>query len=167
MADGKTIDEMFQEADEEISLEAQLWGKNPKRTEALRDLWLKDMIEFADKNEVPEGARAEMMFSMAANSILDMVMESLPEALALELSYCFDHHLGMFVANKRYGVDILDAVYQTISKLKREDYASLEEFEKAVNDKEERWWTVGKQLLGGHSPNDVIAEALSRYGLNR
>jgi len=167
MDDNKTIDEMFQEPDEEIPLEMQLWGKNPKRTEALRDLWLKDMIEFANEKKVPEEARAEMIFSMTANSMMDMIMESLPEDLALELSYCFDHLMGVFIANKRYGVDILDAAYQTISKIKREDYDSQEEFEKAVNEKEERWWTIGKQLLSGHSPNDAIAEALSRYGLNR
>ena len=167
MDDNKTIDEMFQEADEDIPLEMQLWGKNPKRTEALRDLWLEDMIAFAEENKVPEEAKAEMIFSMTANSIMDMIMESLPEDLALELSYCFDHLMGVFIANKRYGVDMLDAAYQTLSKISRQDYGSQEEFEKAVNEKEERWWTVGKQLLSGHSPNDAIAEALSRYGLNR
>ena len=167
MDDDRTINEMFQDADEEIPFERQLWGKNPKRVEALKDLWFKEMIDFANEKGVPEDARNEMIFSMTANSILDMVMEALPDELALELTYCFDHLMGVFIANKRYGVDILDAAYQSLCKVKREDYDSDEAFEKAIADREERWWTVGKQVLSGHSPNDAIMEALSRYDLNR
>lgn len=163
-----TINDIFEDTDgDSIPLEHQLWGKNPKRTEALKDLWLKEMIDFAEKNNVPEEARTEMVFSMTANSILDMVLEALPEELALELSYCFDHLMGVFIANQRYGVDILDAAYQSLQKVNRDDFDSDEAFEKAVEEREERWWTVGKQVLSGRSPNDVIAEALSRYGLNR
>ena len=167
MGDDKTINEMFRDADDEIPFERQLWGKNPKRTEALRDLWLKDMIESMDENKVPEAARLEMVFSMTANSILDMIMEALPDEMALELTFSFDHFMGVLIANKRYGVDIFDAAYQSLCKVKRDDYDSDEAFEKAVSDREERWWTVGKQVLSGHSPNDVIVEALSRYDLNR
>ena len=164
----ETVNDLFDNVDDEcIPLESQLWGKNPKRTEALRDHWFKDMIEFADENNVPEEARKELVFSMTANSILDMMMESLPEDLALELSYCFDHMIGVVVANQRYGVDLLDAAYKSLEKVKREDFDTDEAFEKAIEEREEKWWTVGKQQLSGRSPNDVIAEALSRYGLNR
>lgn len=163
-----TINEMFENTDDDsIPLEHQLWGKNPKRVEAMRDLWLAEMNEFIEKNEIPEEARAEMIFSMAANNVLDMVMESLPEDLALELSYCFDHLMGVFIANQRYGVDILEAAFESLKKVNRDDYDTDEAFEAAVEEREERWWTVGKQVLSGRSPNDVIAEALSRYGLNR
>ena len=160
------INEMFEE-DDSIPVENQLWGKNPKRVEALKDVWFKDMTEFMDENKVPEKGRNEMVFNMAINSLLDMIMESLPMEDALELSYAFDHMLGVFVANQRYGVDILDAAYQSMTKVNREEFDSDEDFEKALAEREERWWTVGKQILSGRSPNDVIIEALSRYGLNR
>jgi len=164
----ETVNDLFANVDDEcIPLESQLWGKNPKRMEALRDLWLKEMIEFADENKVPEEGRNELVFTMTANSILDMMMESLPEDLALELSYCFDHMIGVVVANQRYGVDLLDAAYKSLEKVKREDFESDEAFEKAVEEREDKWWNVGKQQLSGRSPKDVIAEALSRYGLNR
>ena len=164
----ETVNDLFDNTDDdEIPLEAQLWGKNHKRTAALKDLWFKEMVDFADENKVPEEGRAELFFAMTANNILDMIMDSLPEELSLELSYSFDHMIGMLAANNRYGVDILDAAYKSLEKISREDYDTDEEFEAAINEREEKWWTVGKQQLSGRSPNDVIAEALSRYGLNR
>lgn len=163
-----TINELFDnEEDDMIPVEHQLWGKNPKRVEALKDLWLNEMMEFAEKNETPDEARPELIFSMAVNSTLDMIMESIPAEMALEMSLSFDHLMGVFIANKRYGVDILDAAFESLKKVNRDDYKTDEEFEAAVEEREEKWWTVGKQVLSGRSPNDVIAEALSRYGLNR
>jgi len=104
---------------------------------------------------------------MAVHSTLDMVLESLPDDLSLELTYCLDHMMGLSAVNKRYDVDLLETNFEVVSKVKREDYGSDEEFENAVLEKEEKWWSASKQQLGGRSPNDAIAEALSRYGLNR
>ena len=162
-----TINDVL-EKEEEIPLEFQLWGKNPKRTQLLRDLWFDQIKEQLDEEKkMPAEAKSELLFMMAVNSVLDLVMESLPDDLSLELSYCLDHLMGVSVTNQRYGVDLFEANYEVISKIKRDNYASDEEFEKAVFEKEEKWWTVGKQLLGGRSPNDAIAEALSKYGLNK
>jgi len=162
-----TINEVFED-EPAIPLEAQLWGKNPKRTHLLRDIWFNSIVEQLDEEKkMPEEAKRELLFMMTANSVLDMVMESLPDELSLELSYCLDHMMGVAAVNQKFGVDLLETNYEVVSKIKRDDYASDEEFEKAVVEKEEKWWTVGKQLLGGRSPNDAIAEALSRYGLNK
>ncbi|MDR0198903.1 MAG: hypothetical protein LBI08_04085 [Methanomassiliicoccaceae archaeon] len=162
-----TINQLF-EKETAIPLEAQLWGKNPKRTQLLRDVWFDPIVEqLNEEKDMPEDAKRELMFLMTANSVLDIVMESLPDELALEMSYCMDHMIGVYAVNQRYGIDLLEANYAVVSKIKRDDYDSDEEFEKAVADKEEKWWTVGKQQLSGRSPNDAIAEALSRYGLNK
>jgi hypothetical protein len=162
-----TVNDIFADGPE-IPLESQLWGKNPKRTQLLRDLWFDAMSEqINEEKDMPEEARRELLFMMAVNSVLDMAMESLPEDLSVEFSYCLDHMMGLASANQRYGVDLLETNYEVLSKVKREDYETDEEFESAVTEKEEKWWSVGKQQLGGRSPNDVIAEALSRYGLNR
>ena len=162
-----TINNVFEEG-QEIPVEEQLWGKNPKRTQLLRDLWLGAIVEQIDEEkEMPEDAKRELLFMMAVHSTLDMVMESLPDDVSLELSYCLDHMMGLASVNQRYDVDLLETNFEAVRKVKRDDYASDEEFENAVVEKEEKWWNVGKQQLGGRSPNDAIAEALSRYGLNR
>ncbi|MDR2866347.1 MAG: hypothetical protein LBV13_02970 [Methanomassiliicoccaceae archaeon] len=165
--DDETINSVFEDKPE-IPAEDQLWGKNPKRTQVLRDLWF-DLIteQLEEEKDLPDEAKKELLFMMAVNSALDMVFESLPDDISVELSYSIDHLIGLSAVNKRYGVDLLEANYEVISKIKRENYATDEEFEAAIAEKEEKWWTVGKQLLGGRSPNDAIAEALSRYGLNR
>ncbi|MCL1984436.1 MAG: hypothetical protein FWG58_03435 [Methanomassiliicoccaceae archaeon] len=165
--DEGTINDVFSD-DEEIPIEMQLFGKNPKRTHLLRDLWYNSMIEELNGEEdMPEEAKKELLFMMIANSVLDLTMESLPDELAVELSYHIDHMMAMAAVNKKYGVDLLEANYEVVSNIKREEYGSDDEFEAAVAEKEERWWTVGKQQLGGRSPNDAVAEELSRYGLNR
>ncbi|MCL2143006.1 MAG: hypothetical protein FWH44_01945 [Methanomassiliicoccaceae archaeon] len=163
----ETINDVFDDVPE-ITLEEQLWGKNPKRTQVLRDIWFDHIKEQLDEEkDMPEEAKRELLFMMTANSVLDIVMESLPDEVSLELSYCLDHMMGVAAVNKRYGIDLLEANYDAVSKIDREDYGSDDEFEKAVIEKEEKWWTTGKQLLGGRSPNDAVAEVLSRYGLNK
>ncbi|MCL2785742.1 MAG: hypothetical protein FWD81_00755 [Methanomassiliicoccaceae archaeon] len=162
----ETINDLFD--DVEIPVEEQIWGKNPKRTQLLRDLWLSSAVEQIDEEkDMPEEAKRELLFMMAVHSTLDMVFESLPDEEALDLSYCLDHMMALSAVNQRYNVDLLETNFEVVSKMKREDYGSDEEFEAAVVEKEEKWWTIGKQQLGGRSPNDAIAEALSRYGLNR
>jgi len=165
--DEKTINDVFDDGPE-IPLDEQLWGKNPKRSQLLRDLWFDSMLEELNEDkEMNEDAKRQLLFMMTANAILDMVMESIPDDLSIELSYCLDHMLGLAAVNKRYNVDLLESNYEVITKIKRDDFKTAEEFEAAIIDKEEKWWSVGKQLLGGRSPNDAIAEALSKYGLNR
>ncbi len=166
MVEDNTINDMFGE-EEMIRIEDQLWGKNPRRSTALKDLWLDLMAEAIDADEKPESAKREMLFLMAANNILDMVMEALPEDLAMDLTISLDSLIGVSLVNRRFDVDIWENNYQAISKLKREDYDSDEEFEQAVKAMDERWWTVGKQALGGRTPNDAIVEEMSKYRLNR
>ena len=165
--DNETINDVLGN-EPEIPLETQLWGKNPNRTQLLRDLWFDSMLEeLSEDKTMDDDAKRQLLFMMTANAVLDMVMESIPDDLSVELSYCLDHMLGLAAVNKRYSVDLLESNYEVITKIKRENYKTQEEFEAAVIEKEEKWWTVGKQLLGGRSPNDAIAEALSKYGLNK
>jgi len=165
--DNETINDLFDE-EPEIPADEQLWGKNPKRTQLLRDLWFDSVkAQVEDEKDMPEDAKRELIFMMAVHSALDLVFESLPDDEALDLSYCVDHMMALAAVNQRYGVDILETNYEVISKIKRDGFGSDEEFEAALLEKEEKWWTSGKQQLGGRSPNDAIAEALSRYGLNR
>jgi hypothetical protein len=163
----ETVNDIFEDQPE-IPVEEQLWGKNPKRTQLLRDIWYDAIVAQIDaEKEMPDDAKRELMFMMTVHSTLDIVLESLPDELSVELSYCLDNMLGLAAANKRYDVDLLEANFEVIKKVKRDSYKTDEEFEAAVVDQEEKWWTAGKQHLGGRSPNDAIAEELSRYGLNK
>ncbi len=166
MDEESTINDMFDEQ-EEMDIEAQVWGKNPKRSRALKDLWFDLMNETVDQDDKPEEAKREMIFLMTANNVLDMVMETMPEELAVELSASLDSLIGLSMVNRRFDVDLLEANYKTLTNVKREDYSSDEEFEEAVREIDERWWTVGKQPLGGRTPNDAIFEEMSKYGLTR
>ena len=153
--------------DEEMVAQKQLWEKNPKRTMAMRDLWYVDMIQSVDEDESmsPEGKR-EMAFMMATNSVLDIVMDALPEDLAMELSFCLDSTLGLAIVNKTNKVDLMDEYYKALEVLKREDYESDDEFDRAVEALEEHWWSIGQPALKMRSANDSIIEALAKYGLN-
>jgi len=153
--------------DEEMVAQKQLWDKNPKRTMAMRDLWYDDMNQSLDEDSSmsPE-ARREMAFMMATNSVLDIVMEALPENLAMELSFCLDSTLGLAIVNRSNGVDLMEEYYKALEVLKREDYGSDDEFERAIQALEEHWWSIGQPALKMRSANDSIIEALGKYGLN-
>lgn len=166
MTNKETINDLF-EKEETIEFEAQIWGKNPQRSQALKELWYKPMTESIDDDDKPEPAKRELLFLMTANNVMDMILESVPDELALEISYCFDSMIGLSMVNNRFEVDLVEANYEVLKTIKREDHASDEAFEGAVREMDERWWTIGKQLLGGRSPNDAIAEELGKYGLNK
>jgi len=163
---GDTINDLFGKEDS-IELEQQIWGKNPRRSQALKSLWFDLMSQSINEDDQPEDAKRELLFLMTANNVMDMIMESVPDDLALEITYCFDSMIGMSMVNKRFEVDLVDANFEVLKKLKREDYGTDEEFEAAIRDVDHRWWTVGKQLLGGRSPNDAISEELGKFGLNK
>lgn len=166
--EGTINDILEQEQQNSISADEQLWGRNPKRTQLLRDLWYDSMIEQLDEEkDIPDEAKRELMFMMTANSVLDLILESLPEDASVELSHCIDDLMAMAAVNQRYDVDLLQTSMDVLKKIKREDFTTDKEFEAAVLEQEEKWWTVGKQQLGGRSPNDAVAEMLSKYGLSR
>ncbi|NLN72294.1 MAG: hypothetical protein GX137_05860 [Thermoplasmatales archaeon] len=153
--------------DDVMVAEKQLWEKNPKRTMVMRDLWYNDLIRSIEEDDgiTPEG-RKEMAFMMATNSVLDMIMESVPEDLAMELSFCLDSTLGLAVVNKNNNVDLMEEYYKATGLLKREDYNSDDEFDRALEALEEHWWSIGQPALNMRSANDSIIEALAKYGLN-
>jgi len=145
----------------------QLWEKNPRRTMAMRDLWFDGLTQSIEEDDsiTPEGKK-EMAFMMATNSVLDVIMEAVPEDLAMELSFCLDSTLGLAIVNKNHNVDLMEEYYKAVGLLKREDYNSDDEFERALDALEEHWWSIGQPALKMRSANDSIIEALAKYGLN-
>ncbi|MBR5999141.1 MAG: hypothetical protein IK043_01710 [Candidatus Methanomethylophilaceae archaeon] len=154
------------EPTEEEMAEKQLWGKNYARAQAMRDLMFADLSEHINSQDIPDDKKWEMMFMMAVNSTLDVVFDSPTTDIAMETSYCFDNMLGLALANKKYGVDIIAEAKKAIETVDRERFSSDEEWEEEVHQFEEQWWDMGQPALGMRSPNDAIYETLSKYNLN-
>ncbi len=154
------------EPTEEESAEKQLWGKNPARAQAMRDLMFNELTEHIESQDIPDDKKWEMMFIMAVNSTLDLLFDSPTTDVAMETSYCFDNMLGLALANKKYEVDIMKEARKAIEGVDRSKFKSDEDYVNAVHEFEEQWWDMGQPALGMRSPNDAIYETLGKYRLN-
>lgn len=152
--------------DDEIDSEKQLWGKNPQRTKALKDLWYDDLQAIVEEDKGPEEAKKALAFMMTSNSLIDLIMDSVPEDIALELSYTLDHTIALALVNKQYNVDLMEEEQKAISIVKREDYDNDDDYVRALEAIEEHWWSIGQPGLEMRSANDAIIEMLGKYGLN-
>lgn len=159
------VEQVFEE-DQKIELEKQLFGKNPKRSQALRDLWYEEMNEIIEKGDEPAEAKKELSFLMTTNNVIDLIMGALPEDLALEVSYALDNTIGLALVNKKYDCDLIEEESKAISIVKREDYDSDDDYARALQAIEEHWWSIGQPQLEMRSANDAIIETLRKYGLN-
>ncbi len=143
----------------------QLYEKTPERVNALSDLWYNELMEEVDNMDIPEEAKRKIIFSMTANSILDMISDSNPIDLGLDVTFYFDMFLGVSLTNKRFKVDLFKEHQQALMGIKIEDFPDEEAYENAVLEFEERWWDIPQPLLEKRTPNDAIRETLSKYGL--
>lgn len=154
------------EEPEEVTAEKQIWGKNPARTQAIRDLMFDELIKHIDQQNIPEEKRLEMVFLMAVNSTIDLMLDSATTELALDMTYCFDNMVGMALANKKYNVDILEEAKKAMQTVDPEKFETDEQYLEELQAFEEHWWDMGQPALGMRSPNDAIYETLRKYGLN-
>jgi hypothetical protein len=154
--------------DEELSdeeyLEQQIYGKNPGRAAAFGDLCYDEMIEEVDAMDITEEAKRKMIFTLTANSILDMICDS-DQELALDTTFSFDVFLGVSLTTTRFRVDLFKEHLKALMSVKRDDFHDDETYEKALEEFEEKWWDIPQPLLDKRTPNDAIKESLSKYGL--
>lgn len=159
------IQEIVEESEEQIA-EKQLWGKNPARAQAMRDLMFDALSEHIQGQNVPDDKKWEMMFIMAVNSALDLILDSTTTDVAMETSYCFDNLIGMALANKKWEVDIMKEARKAMETVDASKFDNDEDYIKELQAFEEHWWEMGQPALGMRSPNDAIYEMLGKYGLN-
>lgn len=159
------ITQTLEETEEEMA-EKQLWGKNPSRAQALRDLMFDALSEHIEEMDVPDDKKWEILFIMSVNSALDLLFDSPTTDIAMETSYCFDNMLGMALANKKWNVDIMAEARKAIETVDRSDFKNDEDYIKELQSFEEQWWDMGQPALGMRSPNDAIYEVLGKYKLN-
>ncbi len=182
--DGKSIDEIFGNAepkvkidpntglieqvfeDEDVNTEKQLWEKNPRRSQALADLWYDELQKAVSEGTEDEEGRKHLSFLMSVNSVLDLIMECVPEDLALEVSYALDHTVALALVNKKYDCDLLEEEKKAVSIVKREDYETDDDFKRAVEAIDDHWWSISQPQLDMRNANDAILEMLAKYKLN-
>lgn len=182
--DGKSIDELFGTAepkvkidpntglieqvfeDEDVNIEKQLWEKNPRRSQALADLWYDELQKAVSEGTEDEEGRKHLSFLMSVNSVLDLIMECVPEDLALEVSYALDHTVALALVNKKYDCDLLEEEKKAVSIVKREDYETDDDYKRAVEAIDDHWWSISQPQLDMRNANDAILEMLAKYKLN-
>ena len=158
------VEQVFE--DEELDMEKQLWDKNPRRSQALLDLWYDELHAEVEKETDSEDGKKHLAFLMTTNSVLDMIMGCIPEDLALELSYALDHTIALSLVNKKYDCDLLEEERKAVSIVKREDYETDDDFARAVEAIDDHWWTISQPQLDMRNANDAIIEMLHKYKLN-
>ncbi len=142
------------------------FGRNPNRTSAMADLFLKDMIATVENDpDIPAEARPAMIFKMTANSVLDIVMESLDPDTREEVAASIDGYLGVCLVNTNFEVDLFGEMTKALTEVKQEDGESDEDFQRRLADMEDAWWGIPQPRLNGRNPSDAVTEQVRRYGL--
>lgn len=145
----------------------ETFGKNPNRTSAFSDLFLKEMMATVDEEaELPEEAKRQLIFKMTANSVLDLVMECLSPDTREEVAACLDGYIGMCIVNKKFTVDLMGELRKAIMEVKQNAGESDEDYERRLSDMEDAWWSIPQPILNGRNPDDAIREEMRRYGLD-
>lgn len=151
-------------SDEEMAFN-QIFDKNPDRVAAISDLWYDDMVAEIDKAGLSGDAKNEMIFSMTANAVLDMIGDAVLTDVGLEVSFSFDMFLGVSLTNKRFNVNLFDEHHKALMGIEREEFPDEDTYLNAVDEFEEQWWDIPQPLLDKRTPNDAIRETLQKYGL--
>ncbi len=141
-----TILEQEEGADQECEGEEEedYWAS---RSYVIRDLWFPSLLDSITKEPLPSPQRREVLFTAAANAILDIAVNVMPDFMSEEMFEGLDRYLELTLVNKECKVDVL-----TI-------------FEDALAKFEDEWWTTARKELGGKSPDEAIQAMGRRYGL--
>lgn len=160
---------LFGSDEDEDTEEAHIgrtFGRNPNRTSAMADLFLREMIETVESDpDIPPEARPAMIFKMTANSVLDLVMESLDPDTREDVAASLDGYLGVCLVNTGFEVDLFGELTKALSTVERGPDESDEDFGRRMADLEDAWWGIPQPRLNGRNPSDAVTEQIRRYGL--
>jgi hypothetical protein len=148
-----------------VTAAQELFGKNAERSYALRDLWFEPLVESVDHQVAPESNKREMLFLTLSNSILDMMMDILPEEVAVVLAENIDDYLAVTLINKKYDVDLLKTFQEEFITKKGAEFDTEEKLAEALAAFEDEFWNGPREDLKGKSPNQVVEAALKHYDL--
>jgi hypothetical protein len=148
-----------------VTAAQELFGKNAERSYALRDLWFESLAAAVDNQVAPETNKLEMLFLTLSNSMMDMMMDILPEEVAVVLAENIDDYLAVTLINKKYGVDLLKSFQEEFIEKKGKEFDTEEKLAEALAEFENEFWNSPHKDLKGKSPNQVVEAALKNYDL--
>lgn len=162
--------DLFGGADEQDPEEAHIertFGRNPNRTSLMSDLFSKEMMETVMSDpDLPDEAKPQLIFKMTANSVMDIIMESLDADMREEVAAALDGYLGVCIVNKKFEVDMFGELSKALATVDQNDGESDEDYQKRLGDMEDAWWSIPQPKLNGRNPSDAITEEVRRYGLD-
>lgn len=148
-----------------VTAAQELFGKNAERCYALRDLWFESLAAAVDQQVAPEPYKREMLFLTLSNSIMDMMMDILPEEVAVILAENIDDYLAVTLINQKYGVDLLKTFQEEFLAKKGKEFDTEDKLAEALAEFEEEFWNSPRKDLDDKSPNQVVEAALKHYDL--
>ncbi|MDR0887843.1 MAG: hypothetical protein LBM39_01485 [Candidatus Methanoplasma sp.] len=144
----------------------QVYEKNSKRVEVLSDLFFNDLnTNIEAMEEVPTEGKNKLLFSVTANSVLDLIADALPAELAIDVTYYLDVYMGLALVNKKYQSDLFKELEKALVDIPRSEFPDDETYDSTLEKAEEAWWDMPQPRLDKRTPNEAIREALSKYGL--
>ena len=144
-------------------------GYNPGMVKELTEKKLVDCIAMDIKASPENYALTTGLASFNMDPIfesVDLIMECVPEDIALEVSYSLDHTVALALVNKKYDCDLLEEEKKAVSIVKREDYDTDDDYARAVEAIDEHWWSISQPQLDMRNASDAILEMLRKYKLN-
>jgi len=142
-----------------------LFGKNPSRAYALRDVWYDSLQEVISQEVVPEESGKEVLFLTLANALLDMMMDVVPEDMAIAFARNLDDYIAVTLVNKKYDIELLQAFQKDFVDAKGSNFETEDKLMDALAEFEEEWWNSPRKDLKGKTPNQALEEASQEYEL--
>ncbi|NLI74320.1 MAG: hypothetical protein GX369_06090 [Euryarchaeota archaeon] len=151
--------------DLDMIAEEVIFGKNPARTYALREVWYSSLKELISDPTVPDEAREEVMFLSLTNALLDMLMDVVPKEMALTFARNLDDYLAVTLVNKEYDIDLLKTFQDEFADAMGDDFQSEEQLMESLESFENEWWDNPRDELKGKSPNEALEEMADKHEL--
>jgi hypothetical protein len=141
-------------------------SRNPARCRMLRELWFDEVCKVADKAQGSFSDKQEVLFMNLANSILDMVIDIVPEEYGRVIAENMDDYLAIAIVNKKFKVNLLQKFRDDFVESKGIDFTDEDDLMQALQSYQEEWWNGKRKDLKGRSPNEALLEASTKYGLS-
>lgn len=145
--------------------EKLIFEKNHERTIALGELWLSFMSEKIMEVDAPDDKKMEMMFVMATNSLLDLLLGSQPGEVALLVAKNLDEYLRVALVNRKYGSDLMKSFQDEFFAEYGSEFETEDELDRALETFETNWWNTKRSELKNKSPNRAVKEVSEEYNL--
>ncbi len=105
------------------------------------------------------------MFLTLTNALLDMVMDIVPDDMAMAFARNLDDYLTVTIVNKEHDIDLLKMFQEEFMGTVGKKFQTEEELMNALKDFEDKWWDKPRKELEGKSPNEALEDAAERYNL--